>query len=85
MYKGFVEYQKTEDRGVVLNAARGRLKASVKVQIFFDFGMSAVGIACAGRTENDITSFFSEPDRERTRGPVSTVPTKRSSIPPSCL
>ncbi len=59
------EYLKAEDRGVFLNAARGRLNASVKYKSLFDFGMSAVGIAYAGRTEIDITSYFPESDRKR--------------------
>jgi hypothetical protein len=60
-----VEYLKAEDRGVVLNAARGRLNASVKYKSLFDFGMSAVGILYAGRTEIDIGSYFPEAERER--------------------
>ena len=60
-----VEYLKAEDRGVFLNAARGRFNTSVKYKSLFDFGMSAVGVVYAGRTEIDIGSYFPESDRKR--------------------
>jgi hypothetical protein len=56
-----VEYLRVEEGFAVLNAARGRLDFSGKYKTRFDFGVSAVGIYYAGRTEIDTVQYF--PDR----------------------